>query len=245
MERVNANERLILALDVPTATDATRLLFTVQDLVEVVKIGLELYTAEGPAIVRWALGQGKRVFLDLKFLDIQETVKRATAIVAEMGVEFLTIHAHRKTLQAAIDGRGKQSGLKLLAVTVLTNTDTNDLREVGSQWSVEDVVVAKAKLASELGCEGVVASGKEPEAIRQAVGQRVWIVTPGVRPLGKSDDDHARVTTPYQAITAGADYLVVGRPIRDAHDPQATAHAILEEMQQAFDARETKGSKPP
>lgn len=244
MVRVNAKERLILALDVATATDATRLLFTVKDMVEVVKIGLELYTAEGPAIVKWVLNQGKRVFLDLKFLDIGETVKRATARVAELGVDFLTVHAHRKTLEAAVEGRGKQSELKLLAVTLLTDVNTQDIREFGSQ-SVKDVVVAKAKMACELGFEGVVASGKELKAIRRAIRAQPWIVTPGVRPLGKSDDDHKRVTTPYKAITDGADYLVVGRPIRDAHDPQAMAHAILEEMQQAFDAREVKGSRIP
>lgn len=237
MSTINAKDRLMLALDVPSRKEAQQLLASVQDAISIVKIGLELYTAEGPDIVQWAIGQGKRVFLDLKFLDIEETVRRATARVADMGVDFLTVHANRKALEAAVKGRGEQRGLKLLAVTVLTNCDANDLREMGSAWSVADLVIARAKLASELACGGVVASGQEPMAIRQAVGQNLLIVTPGVRPSGQGHDDHARVTTPTQAINAGADYLVIGRPIRDAADPQQTTETILSEMQRAFDAK--------
>jgi orotidine-5'-phosphate decarboxylase len=177
-----------------------------------------------------------RVFLDLKFLDIEETVRRATARVAAMGVDFLTIHANRKALTAAVQGR-EGSSLKLLAVTVLTNFDSQDLRDMGIQWSVQDLVTARALLASEVGCDGVVASGEEPAAIRQKVGPRCVIVTPGVRPAGKGVDDHARATTPTQTIAAGADYLVIGRPIRDAADPVATVTTIVSEMQAAFDAR--------
>ncbi|MGH7146660.1 MAG: orotidine-5'-phosphate decarboxylase, partial [Nitrospiraceae bacterium] len=167
------------------------------------------------------------------------TVRRATARVAAMGVDFLTVHANRKALAAAVDGRGarREDGLKLLAVTVLTNFDANDLRDMGIQWTVADLVVARAKLAREVGCDGVIASGEEPAAIRQRVGGGFLIVTPGIRPAGTGADDHARVTTPAQAITAGADYLVVGRPIRDATDPEAAAAAIAREMQTAFDAR--------
>ena len=150
--------------------------------------------------------------------------------------KFLTIHANRKALAAAVQGRGASS-LKLLAVTVLTNFDSHDLREMGIQRSVQDLVAARALLASEVGCDGVVASGEEPGILRPKVGPRFLIVTPGVRPAGKGVDDHARATTPTQAISAGADYLVIGRPIRDASDPAAAAAAILAEMQAAFDAR--------
>jgi orotidine-5'-phosphate decarboxylase len=180
------------------------------------------------------------VFLDLKFLDIEETVRRATTVVAEMGVEFLTVHANRKALHAAVESRAKsaeRSRLKLLAVTVLTNFDAHDLRDMGIQRTVADLVAARAKLAAEVGCDGVVASGEEPAAIRQSVGGGFLIVTPGIRPGGKGADEHARATTPTQAIKAGADYLVVGRPIRDAADPRAAAHTIVSEMQAAFDAR--------
>lgn len=237
MENVNARDRLILALDVPSVEEAQRLMDRLGEGIRFVKIGLELYTAAGPDIVRLARAKGKRVFLDLKFLDIEETVRRATALVADMGVEFLTVHANRKALRAAVEGRGG-SGLKLLAVTVLTNFDANDLREMGIQRSVGDLVAARAALAAEVGCDGVVASGEEPVAIRGSVGDRLLIVTPGIRPSGKGVDDHARPTTPTQSIKAGSDYLVVGRPIRDAADPNDAVEAIVAEMQAAFDARE-------
>lgn len=240
MASVDARERLILAMDVPSADEAERLMTRVGDAVRFVKIGLELYTAAGPAIVEKALARGKRVFLDLKFLDIEETVRRATARVAAMGVDFLTIHANRKALRAAVEARGpkREGSLKLLAVTVLTNFDANDLRDMGIPWTVADLVAARARLAHEAGCDGVIASGEEPAMIRQKVGSSFLIVTPGIRPAGRGADDHARVATPTQAIRAGADYLVVGRPIRDAEDPRTAADAIVREMQAAFDSRD-------
>ncbi len=236
MSKIAAQDRLILALDVPSAEEADRLMRRVEGTVRFVTIGLELYTAAGPDIVKRALDRGNRVFLDLKFLDIDETVRRATARVAELGVEFLTVHANRKALNAAVEGR-EEHPLKLLAVTVLTNFDSADLRDMGIQWSVADLVVARAKLAAELGCDGVVASGEEPATIRRNVGPKLLIVTPGIRPAGKGLDDHARPTTPTQSIKAGSDYLVVGRPIRDAEEPKEAAQAVLAEMQAAFDAR--------
>ncbi len=236
MAKIAARDRLILALDVPSSADAERLLDQVSDQIGFVKIGLELYTAAGPEMVRRVIDRGKRVFLDLKFLDIEETVRRATARVATMGVELLTVHANRKALGAAVQGRGS-SKLKLLAVTVLTNFDSQDLRDMGIQYSMQELVSARALLASEVGCDGVVASGEEAGVLRPKVGPRFMIVTPGVRPAGKGVDDHARVTTPTQTIAAGADYLVIGRPIRDAADPAVAAAAILSEMQAAFDAR--------
>jgi orotidine-5'-phosphate decarboxylase len=236
VSKILARDRLMLALDVPSAAEAERLMDQVQEQIAFVKVGLELYTAAGPEIVRRLINRGKRVFLDLKFLDIEETVRRATERVAAMGVEFLTVHANRKALTAAVKGRG-DSPLKLLAVTVLTNFDSHDLRDMGIQLSVQELVTARALLAAEVGCDGVVASGEEPGVLRPKVGPRFVIVTPGVRPAGKDVDDHARATTPTQTIAAGADYLVVGRPIRSAPDPAAAAAAILAEMQAAFDAR--------
>lgn len=236
MSKVTARDRLIFALDVPSAADADQLLDRLEGHIAFVKVGLELYTAAGPEMVRRVIARGMRVFLDLKFLDIEETVRRATARVASMGVDFLTVHANRKALTAAVQGR-EGSALKLLAVTVLTNFDGQDLREMGIQRSVQDLVTARALLASEVGCDGVVASGEEPAAIRQKVGPRFVIVTPGVRPSGRGVNEHARATTPTQTIAAGADYLVIGRPIRDAGDPAATVEGIVTEMQMAFDAR--------
>jgi orotidine-5'-phosphate decarboxylase len=236
MSKIVARDRLIFALDVPSANEAERLLDRLEGHITFVKVGLELYAAAGPEIVKRVIARGMRVFLDLKFLDIEETVRRATARVAAMGVDFLTVHANRKALSAAVQGR-EGSALKLLAVTVLTNFDSHDLREMGIQRSVQDLVTARALLASEVGCDGVVASGEEPAAIRQKVGPRFVIVTPGVRPAGKGVDDHARATTPTQAIASGADYLVIGRPIRDAADPAATVAEIVAEMQAAFEAR--------
>ena len=235
MEKINAKDRLILALDVPTVEAAERLLDRIQGAVSFVKVGLELYTVAGPDIIRRAIKRGQRVFVDLKFLDIEETVRRATVQVAQMGVNFLTIHANRKALTAAVEAR-QGSSLKLLAVTVLTNFDSSDLRDMGVQWSVADLVAARAKLAADVGCDGAVASGAEAQVIRQKVGRQFLIVTPGIRPAGVGTDEHARIATPGQAIKAGANYLVVGRPIRDAADPFAAATAIVSEMQSAFDA---------
>ncbi len=239
MTTVRANERLILALDVATVDEAERLLGRVGDDVSVVKVGLELFTLAGPRFVHRLREGGKHVFLDLKFLDIGETVCRAARQAADMGVAFLTIHADRKALEGAVKARGeRRSGMKILAVTVLTSTGTKDLQEAGIQMAIPDLVVARARLASELGCDGVVASGEEPQLIRQQVGRNLVIVTPGIRAEKGSRDDHARVSTPGSAIAAGSDYLVVGRPIRDAPDPRAAAQAIIGEMQAAFDMRE-------
>ena len=237
MQPIDARDRLILALDVPSTVEADQLMDRVGDSIRFVKVGLELYTVAGPDMVSRLIARGKRVFLDLKFLDIEETVRRATARVADMGVAFLTVHANRKALIAAVQGRG-DSALKLLAVTVLTNFDSQDLRDMGIQRTVQDLVTARAALAAEVGCDGVVASGEEPEAIRKKVGPRCPYRHTGSpsarerhgRPCA---GDHAHP----QTIQAGADYLVVGRPIRDAVDPHAAAVAILREMQTAFDAR--------
>lgn len=239
---IQAKERLIFALDVSTAAAAEALLDRVHSSVGVVKIGLELFAREGPAIIRLAQNRGKPVFLDLKFLDIDETVQRTTASVADLGVSFITVHAHRKTMAAAVRGRAVNPEMKILGVTVLTSFDRSDLEEWGSTWSVERLVAARARMASQSGCDGVIASGQESRTIRSTIPFPFLIVTPGVRPTGAGVDDHARATTPYQAIESGADYVVVGRPIRDAPDPRAAAHAITDEMQAAFEQRLQRGT---
>ena len=230
---IEPRERLILALDVPSADEAKRLLDRVRDSVAFVKIGLELFTAAGPDIVRWALAQRKRVFLDLKLLDIGETVKRATAAAADLGVTFLSVHATGQTVRAAVEGRGR-SAVKILAVTVLTSFDEADLVEMGIVESVRDTVLKRARLAISLGADGVVASGVEASMIRRELGKNPIVVIPGIRPVGSSHDDQVRVTTPSGAIAAGGDYLVVGRAIRDAADPAEAARAIQAEIEVAL-----------
>lgn len=228
----------MVAMDVSTLEEAERLLARLGASVRIVKIGLELFAAAGPSVVHLARSHGKTVFLDLKLLDIGETVRRATKRVIDAGVEFLTVHADRQALRAAVEAKlDAGSAVKILAVTVLTNIGPSELREAGVQLSVPELVVARARLAAEVGCDGVVASGEEPRLIRGAVGKELVIVTPGIRPADHDRHDHARVSTPAAAIAAGADYLVVGRPIRDAGDPLAAAESILAEMQRAFDAR--------
>jgi len=230
---IKARERLIFALDVSSSEEAKRLLDRVGDAVGFVKIGLELFTAAGPDIVRWTLAQNKRVFLDLKLFDIKETVKRAAMAAAELGATFLSVHATGQTVRAAVEGRGNSS-MKILAVTVLTSFSEADLKETGVADSISTTVLRRASLAASSGADGVVASGVEAAMIRRALGRDPLIVIPGIRPLGKAHDDQVHVTTPAEAIAAGADYLVVGRPIRDAADPVAAAGAIQSEIEIAL-----------
>jgi len=230
---IESRERLIFALDVPSADEARRLLDRVGDVVGFVKIGLELFTAAGPDIVRWAVAQDKRVFLDLKLFDIGETVRRAAAAAAELGATFLTVHAAGQTVRAAVEGRGGSS-MKIMAVTVLTSFSDADLRESGVVESIRDTVLRRARTAASSGADGFVASGGETAMIRREFGKGPLIVVPGIRPAGSSHDDQIQVTTPAGAIAAGADYLVVGRPIRDAADPAAAARAIQAEIEVAL-----------
>ncbi|MEK6605650.1 MAG: orotidine-5'-phosphate decarboxylase [Nitrospirota bacterium] len=230
---IESRERLILALDVPSADEARRLLDRVGDAVSFVKIGLELFTAAGPDIVRWVVAQDKRVFLDLKLFDIGETVRRAAAAAAELGATFLTVHAAGQTVRAAVEGRGG-SPMKIMAVTVLTSFSEADLRESGVVESIRDTVLRRARTAASGGADGFVASGGETAMIRREFGKGPLIVVPGIRPAGSSHDDQIQVTTPAGAIAAGADYLVVGRPIRDAADPAAAARAIQAEIEVAL-----------
>jgi orotidine-5'-phosphate decarboxylase len=226
----NLSDRLIVALDYPNPGAALALIAQLEGLVCFYKVGLELYTAGGGDLVQALVAEGKNVFLDLKFHDIQETVKRATRQVARLGVNFLTVHESGKAIAAAVEGAAG-SNTKILAVTVLTDVDAGDVQAMGFSGSVEDLVLARAKRAIAAGAHGVIASGQEAQKLR-ALSKDLIIVTPGIRPASIAAGDQKRTVTPGEAIAAGADYLVVGRPIRDAKDPHAAASQILAEMQQ-------------
>ena len=229
----SARDRLIVALDVASVEEARALIATLGDSVGVYKIGLELLFAGGFALAGELAREGHAVFIDAKLLDIEATVERATAAVARTGARFLTVHAvDRKALQAAVRGRG-DSALKLLGVTVLTNLGAADLVQQGIDHPPAELVLHRAMLAKEAGFDGVIASGQEAAAIRKSAGAGFLIVTPGIRPQGFEAQDQARTVTPAEAIAAGADYLVVGRPITRAPDPRAAALAIVEEIAQA------------
>ena len=229
-----ARDRLMVALDVPTVDEAKALIETLGDSVGVYKIGLELLFSGGFALAQELARRECPVFVDAKLLDIEATVERATAAIARMGIAFLTVHAFdKKTLAAAVRGRG-DSPLKLLGVTVLTNLAAADLIEQGCDHPLGELVLHRAKLAKEAGFDGVIASGQEAAKIRKAAGPDFLIVTPGVRPRGADTQDQARAVTPRSAIEAGADYLVVGRPITRAADPRAAAEAIVAEIDAAL-----------
>ena len=228
-----AAEKIIVALVVPELDDARGLVAKLGDSVGVYKIGLELLFSGGFALSDELIGQGKRVFIDAKLLDIEATVERATAAIARRGAHFLTVHAtDRKTLDAAVRGRG-DSGLKLLGVTVLTNLDRADLSQQGIEMPPLALVQERARLAQDAGFDGIVASGKEAAALRERL-RNFLIVTPGIRLKGADVHDQTRVVTPRSAVEAGADYVVVGRPITRAKDPRAAAQAIAEEIAAAM-----------
>jgi orotidine-5'-phosphate decarboxylase len=231
---IEARERLIVALDVPSVEEARALVDRLGDSVGVYKIGLELLFAGGSDLARELVAQGRSVFIDAKLLDIEATVERATAAVASTGAEFLTVHAlDRKTLDAAVRGRG-DNALKLLGVTVLTNLAPSDLIEQGIDHPLPELVLHRALLAKAAGFDGVIASGHEAAGLRKAAGTDFLIVTPGIRPEGSEAQDQARAITPQKAIDAGADYLVVGRPITRAADPRAAALTIVGEIASAL-----------
>jgi orotidine-5'-phosphate decarboxylase len=232
-----ARDRLIVALDVPSVAPAQKLIDELQDSVGVYKIGLELLFSGGLTLTSELVAHGASVFIDAKLLDIEATVERATAAIARTGAQFLTVHAvDRKTLDAAMRGRG-DSGLKLLGVTVLTNLTPTDLAQQGIDDTPAELVLHRALLARDAGFDGVIASGQEAAAIRKAAGDGLLIVTPGIRPEGSASHDQARIVTPAMALAAGADYLVVGRPITAAPDPRAAALAIGEDMARALSAK--------
>jgi orotidine-5'-phosphate decarboxylase len=225
---MDPRQRLIVALDVSTAAAARKIVAAVGDSAHAYKVGMQLYTAEGPSIVRELVGSGRRVFLDLKYHDIPNTVGAAVREAARLGVSMLTVHASGggKMLRAAVEAVQKP-GLLVLAVTVLTSLDDVELGKIGLRGGALDQVLRLAALALSNGCKGVVASALEAAALREEFGHDFTIVTPGVRPAGSGPNDQARVVTPSEAISAGASHIVVGRPITEASDPAAEARAIL------------------
>jgi orotidine-5'-phosphate decarboxylase len=226
-------DRLIVALDVPGVAAAEAMIARLGDSVSFYKIGYQLGYAGGLPLVRQLADMGKKVFVDLKLHDIGNTVARGVESVAALGATFLTVHAYPQTMKAAVEARAG-SGLKILAVTVLTSYDDGDLHAAGYRLGVSDLVEARAQQAQVLGVDGLVCSPEEVAALRKIVGHRMNLVTPGIRPAGAFAGDQKRVMTPARAIAAGADYLVVGRPVLDAADPWAAADAIHAEIARAL-----------
>jgi len=220
---------IIVALDVETAEEARALVARLGPAVAFYKVGMELYAAAGMEFVRELVAQGKEVFLDMKYYDIGETVRRAVAQVARTGVRFLTVHAVGQVMRAAVEGRGT-SGLKLLGVTVLTSFDRNDLEEDGYPGGVSSLVERRARNAVAVGMDGMVVSPLEAARVRAIGGPDRIVVTPGVRSAGAARGDQKRVATPAQAVRDGADYVVMGRQITRAADPAAEVARVLEEI---------------
>lgn len=237
----DARDRLIVALDVSSASRAREIVASLGEAISIYKIGKQLFTAEGPQVARELIASRRKVFLDLKFHDIPNTVAQAVAEASKLGVSMLTVHAlgGSKMLRAAAEAAAAAKNPPLiLAVTVLTSLGDEDLSEIGVSGRVLDQALRLAALARTAGCGGVVASAQEASAIRRQLGTGFAIVTPGVRPAGETHGDQARVVTPVEAISAGATHLVVGRPIVAALDPPAAARAILQQMEAAL------GSQP-
>jgi orotidine-5'-phosphate decarboxylase len=226
---LDPRERLIVALDVPSVAQAEALVAKLGESVAFYKIGYQLAFAGGIDFARALAGAGKQIFLDLKLHDIGNTVARGVESVAKLGATFLTVHAYPQTMHAAVDARAG-SNLRVLAVTVLTSYDDADLAAAGYDFTVSELAAERAAQARDIGVDGLVCSGEETAALRSVVGRGMVLVTPGIRPAGAEAGDQKRVMTPAEAIAAGADYLVVGRPIVAAPDPKATADAIIAEI---------------
>jgi orotidine-5'-phosphate decarboxylase len=229
---LSPRDRLIVALDLNTPRDAEAMVERLGDAVTFYKIGYQLAFAGGLSLANTLIGAGKRVFLDMKLHDIENTVAKGVENVARLGVTFLTIHAFPQTMKAAVAAR-RGSSLKVLAVTVLTSYDDIDLAESGYAMGVDALVARRAQQAQDIGVDGLVCSAEEASPLRLVVGGDMLLVTPGIRPEGAAHGDQKRVMTPAQAIGATADYLVVGRPITAASDPKACVEAIVAEMTKA------------
>lgn len=228
----SAEDRLIIGLDVPSVAEARAIVDAVGEEGRVYKIGYQLAFVGGLELARQLTAEGKRVFLDMKLLDIDNTVAKGVEQIARMGVFMLTLHAYPKAMAAAV-AAAQGSELCLLGVTVLTSMDATDLAEAGYRDAPEALVLSRAAQARAAGMGGIVCSAAEAQAVRATVGPDMAVVTPGIRPVGADHGDQKRVVTPYDAIVAGASHLVVGRPIVKAEDPRAATRAILEDMRRA------------
>ncbi len=229
---LNMRERLIVALDVSKATEAQQLVQRIGEAAGLYKVGLQLFTSEGPVLVRQLTGAGKRIFLDLKLHDIPNTVSHAVKAAVNLGVQMITVHAGGGSamLKAAVEAADDK--LTVLAVTVLTSLNETDMQETGIAGRLADQAIRMVELARNCGCQGIVTSPREAALIRKTLGEGFAIVTPGIRPAGAETQDQQRIATPAQAISNGATHIVVGRPITHAVDPVAAAEAIIAEMSQ-------------
>ncbi|MCF6369339.1 orotidine-5'-phosphate decarboxylase [Rhizobium halophilum] len=230
---MDPRDRLIVGLDVPTVREAQALVSTLGNEVTFYKVGYQLVFAGGLDFARELVNAGKKVFLDMKLLDIDNTVAKGVENIAKMGVSMLTLHAYPKAMRAAVEA-AKGSDLTLLGVTVLTSMDDADLREAGYDCDPQSLVRRRAEQARDAGMGGIVCSAEESAEARRIVGPQMNIVTPGIRPLGSNAGDQKRVMTPRDALRAGSTHLVVGRPIVKAQDPKSAARAIVDEMAAAL-----------
>jgi len=226
---IPVRERLIFALDVPDAEAARRTVNLLGDAVQFYKLGLELFmSGEYFGLLDWLVARDKKVFVDLKFFDVPATVSAAVRQLQNRGVTFTTVHGNQSIMQAAGEAKGD---VKVLAVTVLTSLDRGDLDDLGFDCQIEQLVLSRARRALEAGCDGVISSGLEVKMLRQFIDQRLLVVTPGIRPVeNRPTDDQKRVVSVQQAFEYGADYIVVGRPIRDAVDPRAAAEVVQSQI---------------
>jgi len=225
----SAQDRLIVALDLPNVAAAEAMIERLGNTVHFYKIGYQLVFAGGLPLAQTLVRKGKRVFLDLKLHDIGNTVAKGIESVAQLGATFVTVHAYPQTMKAAVMARGASS-LKILAVTVLTSYDDADLAAAGYELTVSELASERAAQARDIGIDGIVCSAEEAQLLRPIVGPSLALVTPGIRPAGADSGDQKRIMTPSAAIAAGADYLVVGRPILEASDPQAAAASIVADI---------------
>jgi orotidine-5'-phosphate decarboxylase len=241
MTEIPRAERLIVALDVATPAEARALVEKLADAARLYKVGLELFMAGGYfELVDWLVARGKRVFVDLKFFDIPETVRRAVASLRGRGISFVTVHGNQAMMEAAAAEKGE---LKILAVTVLTSLDRGDLDDLGFSCEVERLVLSRARRAIEAGCDGVISSGLEAARLKAQFRDRLLVVTPGIRPVdNRATDEQKRTVDVAQAFANGADYIVVGRPIRQAPDPRAAAQAIQDTITKIFPATPRAGA---
>ena len=230
---IPVNERLIMALDLPSIEEAKALVIALGDSVVFYKVGMEIFMCgDYFGFIEWLKQQGKKVFVDLKFFDVPATVGRAIAALSHKGVDLATIHGNDAIMEAAAANKGD---LKVLAVTALTSLDRGDLNDLGFDCDVRDLVLSRAKRALAIGCDGIVSSGLEVQMLREALDHKLLVITPGVRPVdNREEDDQKRVVSVESAFQNGADYIVVGRPIRDAQDPRAMAQTIQSQIAQQF-----------
>ncbi len=232
-KEIPIEKRIILALDVPTVDEAKKVVKRLEKHIRFYKVGMQLFLAGWFGIVDWILERGHEVFLDLKFYDVPQTVKSATEQLISRDITFITVHGDDKIMQAACAAK---KDLKVLAVTVLTSMDNSDLEGIGYKRSVQELVLSRARRAVAIGCDGVVASGWEARMLRKHLGEDFFVVTPGIRPFKDPVDDQKRIVTAKEAFESGADHVVIGRPIRNAQNPEILIERMQQDIEEALKA---------